>query len=124
MRTLALTLLLPAAVAYAQSNPAPAPQQPDAAQAAPAAQPAPAAEPSVEQTASPELVGQLVNELGITPKQAQGAAGTLFSLSKTKLSAADFAKVAGAVPGMEGLLKAAPPAGKQSALDVIAGQAG
>jgi hypothetical protein len=130
MRTfaLALTLVLSAVVVRAQSNPAPAPQQPEATQAAPAGQAAPAApaaEPSVEQTASPELVGQLVNELGITPKQAQGAAGTLFGVAKTKLSAADFAKVAGAVPNMEGLLKAAPAgAAKGSAMDVAAGAAG
>jgi hypothetical protein len=45
-------------------------------------------------------------------------------LSKTKLSAGDFAKIAGAVPNMEGLLKAAPAPSKQSAIDVIAGQAG
>jgi Protein of unknown function VcgC/VcgE (DUF2780) len=119
MRTLALTLAIPAALAYAQSNPAPAPQQPEASQ------PAPSAEKSVDQTASPELVGQLVNELGITPTQAQGAAGTLFGVAKTKLSAADFAKVASAVPNMEGLLKAAPAAdSKSAATDLVAGAAG
>jgi hypothetical protein len=119
MRTLALTLAIPAALVYAQSNPAPAPQQPEAAP------PAPAAEKSVDQTASPELVGQLVNELGITPTQAQGAAGTLFGVAKTKLSAADFAKVASAVPNMEGLLKAAPTAdAKSSTADLVAGAAG
>jgi len=35
-----------------------------------------------------------------------------------------FRRLAGVVPGMDGLLKAAPTGGKQSALDVIAGQAG
>ena len=120
MRTLAVLVVLPAVLAYGQSTQAPPAQNPPAE---PPAAPAPA-EPTVDQTASPELVGHVVSELGVTPKQAQAAAGTLFGLSKTKLSAADFAKVAGAVPGMEGLLKAAPAAGKQSALDVIAGQAG
>ena len=67
------------------------------------AQPAPA-------TASPELVGALAKELGSTPQQAEGAAGALFGLSKTKLSPADWSQVAGAVPGMAGLLKAAPAA--------------
>src|SRR5262245_65754281 len=38
----------------------------------------PAAEVTVEKSASPELVGQLVKELAITPAQAQGAAGTMF----------------------------------------------
>lgn len=125
MRTLALTLVLPAALAFAQSNPAPAPQQPEGSQPATTAEPAQAAEPSVEQTASPELVGQLVNDLGITPKQAQGAAGTLFGVAKTKMTATDFAKIASAVPNMEGLLKAAPAAGsKSSATDLLAGAAG
>jgi hypothetical protein len=119
-----MLLAVPAALAYGQSAQSPPaqspPAEPPAAQAP--AEP-PAAEPTVDETASPELVGSVVSELGVTPRQAQAAAGTVFGLSKTKLSAGDFAKIAGVVPGMEGLLKAAP-AGKQSALDVIAGQAG
>jgi hypothetical protein len=61
-------------------------------------------------TANPELVGQLAKELGSTPAQAEGAAGALFSVAKSRLSAEDFSKVSAAVPGMDGLLKAAPPA--------------
>ena len=123
MRTLVAFLAIPAAVAFAQSSQPP--EQNPPAQSQPPAASAPAAEPTVEQTASPELVGQLVKELSITPHQAQGAAGTLFGLAKSKLSAGDFAKVAGAVPNMEGLLKAAPAgSSKQSALDMIAAQAG
>jgi hypothetical protein len=61
-------------------------------------------------TASPALVGALAKELGSTPQQAEGAAGALFGLAKSKLSPADWSKVAGAVPGMDGLLKAAPAA--------------
>jgi hypothetical protein len=123
MRTLALLLVVPAAVVSAQSSEPPPSQNP--ASQPPAASAPAATEPTVEQTASPELVGQLVNQLAITPTQAQGAAGTLFGLAKTKLSTADFAKVASAVPNMEGLLKAAPAAdAKQSALDMIAGKAG
>src|SRR5262245_5439327 len=86
MRRLALLLVLPTALVRAQA-------------AAPA---------TVEETASPELVGQLVKEVGVTPAQAQSGAGALFGVAKTKLPAADFAKVAGAVPNMDGLLKAAP----------------
>src|SRR5262245_16341407 len=108
MRHPMLFLVVSAGLAYAPS-PSSGAQAP-AAQQPPAADPAAPAEPTLEQTASPELVGQVASELGVTPKQAQAAAGTLFGLSKTKLSAGDFAKVAGAVPGMEGLLKAAPPA--------------
>jgi hypothetical protein len=57
---------------------------------------------------SPELVGALTKQLGITPTQATGGAGTLFKLAKSRLNAADFSKVSAAVPGMSGFLKAAP----------------
>jgi hypothetical protein len=109
MRTLALLVALSPALAYAQDAPAPAA----------------AAEPTIEQTASPELVGALAKETGVTPKQAQGAAGALFSVAKTKLTAGDFAKVAGVVPNMDGLLKVAAPADpKMAAVAALAGSAG
>jgi hypothetical protein len=59
-------------------------------------------------TASPELVGQLTKELSVTPAQASGGAGALFGLAKSRLSPADFSKVAASVPGIEGLIKSAP----------------
>lgn len=76
--------------------------------------------------ASPELVGLLSNELGSTPEQAAGAAGSLFGLAKSKLSPADFTKVAAAVPGMASLLKAAPHkgGGAMGALGAASGLAG
>ena len=58
--------------------------------------------------ANPALVDSLAKELGSTPQQAEGAAGALFGLAKTRLNPADWSKVAGAVPGMDGLLQAAP----------------
>ena len=81
---------------------------------------------------SPELVGNLTKELSITPEQATGGAGALFGLAKTRLKPEEFTKVAGAVPGMDGLLKAAPKpkakkgiAGALGAMgDVLPGQAG
>ena len=59
-------------------------------------------------TANPELVGQLAKALSASPQQAAGAAGLLFGHAKSKLSPGDWSSVAGAVPGMDGLLKAAP----------------
>ena len=82
-----VTLLGPSANAQ---NPAPAPAAPAAA------------------APSPELVGRLTQRLSITPEQAIGGAGAIFGLAKTRLSPEDFGKVAGAVPGMDSLLKAAP----------------
>jgi hypothetical protein len=83
----------------------------------------PAAAPA---TASPELVGALAKELGSTPQQAEGAAGALFGLAKSKLSPGDWSQVAGAVPGMDGLLKAAPAAAASGAsgAGALAGAAG
>src|SRR5262245_10442132 len=46
---------------------------------------------------------------GANPTQTAGAAGSIFGLAKSRLSPADFGKVSGAVPGMDGLLAAAPP---------------
>ena len=75
-------------------------------------------------TANPELVGQLAKELGSSPSQAEGAAGSLFSLAKSRLKPEDFAQVAKAVPGMDGLLKAAPPMGGGNPLSQVAGTSG
>ena len=69
---------------------------------------------------SPELVGKLTKDLSITPKQATGGAGALFGLAKTRLKPDEFGQVAKAVPGMDGLLKAAPkPKQKKSGLDSL-----
>ena len=61
--------------------------------------------------ASPDLVKALSSEIGSTPEQAAGAAGALFSVAKSRLSADEFTKVSKSVPGMDALLKAAPAAG-------------
>ena len=57
---------------------------------------------------SPDLTGQLTKQLGVSPEQAIGGAGAIFGVAKTKLNPTDFLKVSNAVPGMDGLLKAAP----------------
>jgi hypothetical protein len=106
--------VLGAAGARAQETAPPAP-----------AAPAPAApiEKTVEQTASPELVGQLASELAISPRQAESGAGALFGVAKKRLAPADFAKLAAAVPNIGGLLAAAP-AVAGGAVDPLAGAAG
>jgi hypothetical protein len=71
--------------------------------------------------ASPELVGQLTNGLSVTPQQATGGAGALFGLAKSKLSPADFGKIAAVVPGMDSFLKAAPSTGGGSGLSSLTG---
>lgn len=112
MKSLALLFVSTLGLAYGQAAP-------------PASNPAaPAMPETVEGTASPELVGQLVRDLGVTPAQAEGAAGTLFGLAKTRLNAEQFGKVASAVPNMDGLLKAAPAAdATASGVDGLIGKA-
>jgi hypothetical protein len=63
---------------------------------------------SQTQKPDPGLVQSLTKQLGVTPAQATGGAGAIFSLAKTNLSAEDFAKIAGVVPGMNGFIQAAP----------------
>ena len=81
-------------------------------QAASPAQAGPAtAEATAAAKASPELIGALSQEMGATPEQSAGAAGTLFGVAKSRLKPEDFSQIATAVPGMDSLLKAAPTAG-------------
>lgn len=69
-------------------------------------------------TPNPELIGQLTKQLSVTPEQAVGGTGALFGLAKTKLKPADFLKLSDSVPGMDGLLKAAPKP-KEDAADPL-----
>ena len=59
---------------------------------------------------SADLITPLAKELSASPKVAEAAAGSLFAPAKTRLSPADFTKIAGAVPGMNKMLGAAPKA--------------
>jgi hypothetical protein len=58
-----------------------------------------------------ELVDVLTKNLGVSETQAQGGAGLLFKLAKDKLGKGDFSKVSSAVPGIDGLISAAPGSG-------------
>jgi hypothetical protein len=66
--------------------------------------------------ASPALIEALSKEIGSSPEQAAGAAGALFGLAKSRLSADEFSQVASAVPGIDALLSAAPAMGGESAV--------
>ena len=64
--------------------------------------------------------------LSVSPAQAQGAAGALLSQAKSQMPAADFGQVANAIPGIDGLLAAAPAlgggaAGKLGGMMALAG---
>jgi len=57
---------------------------------------------------TPALVGLLVQQLGVSPQQATGGAGSIFSLAQQSMSPNNFGLVRNAVPGMSQLLSAAP----------------
>ena len=57
---------------------------------------------------SASLTDLLVSQLGVSNQQAMGGAGAIFELAKQNMSVGDFGKVSAAVPGMSGLLAAAP----------------
>ena len=71
-----------------------------------------------------ELVDLLTKNLGVSQAQAQGGAGLLFKQAKEKLSGGDFAKVAGAVPGIDSLIGAAPTGGILGGLGKMFGGGG
>ena len=48
------------------------------------------------------------HEETFSPEQAIGGSSAIFGLAKTRLKPEEFLKVSDAVPGMDGLLKAAP----------------
>lgn|ERR1700749_4445308 len=84
----------------------------------------PAAKGLESKPPSPELVGNLTKELSITPEQAVGGAGALFGLAKSRLKPEEFTKVADVVPGMDGLLNAAPKPKKASGTADMLGSVG
>lgn len=54
------------------------------------------------------LTSILMDRLGVSQPQAEGGAGAVFQYAKSKLTAANFAKVSSAVPDMQTYLSAAP----------------
>lgn len=60
---------------------------------------------------SSELISALTSQLGVTGHQASGGAGLLMKLAQERLSAGEFQQVAAAIPGLDGLLSAAPTTG-------------
>lgn len=73
------------------------------------------------------LASHLVTRLGVTEPQAEGGAGAILQLAKSRLNAEDFGKVAGTIPDAGKLLKAAPaqgPIGGLGSVTSLGGLAG
>ena len=54
------------------------------------------------------LTDLLMSQVGVTQPQAVGGAGSIFKLAQAQMTPGNFAKLKGAVPGMEQYLGAAP----------------
>ncbi len=63
-----------------------------------------------------DLIGMLTKEMGITKKQAEGGAGSIFNFAKEGMKDSDFGKLSKVVPGMDGLLGAVPGLGGKSSM--------
>lgn len=57
---------------------------------------------------TPALIGILVQQLGISPVQAMGGAGAIFSTAKQVMAPTKFGLLSNAVPGMSQILSSAP----------------
>ena len=55
-----------------------------------------------------KLIGQLVDQLGVSQSQAEGGAGAVFKQAKNNMSDGDYAQLLSALPGVDSLIKAAP----------------
>ena len=80
--------------------------------------------PAVQATQAVGLTDLLVRQLGVSSGQAQSGAGILFQLAKSQMQQAAFSQLSQVVPGMGGLLAAAPALGGMGGLSSLGGNAG
>jgi hypothetical protein len=84
--------------------------------------------PAAQSIPAGSLTDLLMQRTGVTGAQAQGGAGALFQMAKSKLSPDSFGQLEQAVPGMQGMLGAAPalsqPSGLLGGLSSIASGSG
>lgn len=66
---------------------------------------------SLEDVAGGSMSGLLQDQLGLSSDQADGSIGSLLSLANSKLSAGDFDKFAGMIPGADKYMDAAKSLG-------------
>ena len=83
---------------------------------------APAATPTAAVGGS--LVSLVGQQLGVSNTQATGGLGAIFSVAKQQLGGDQFGQIASAVPGMDGLLAAAPKVESGSKINGLLSQAG
>lgn len=58
-----------------------------------------------------DLIQTITERLGVSETQARGGAGLIFRVARERLGGADFSRLAAAVPGIDGMIAAAPAQG-------------
>jgi hypothetical protein len=58
-----------------------------------------------------KLIGSLVDQLGVSNKQATGGAGAVFKEAKNNMNPGDYSQLLKAVPGIDSLISSAPEVG-------------
>lgn len=71
-----------------------------------------------------DLIGTLVEQLGVNEDQAKGGAGVLFKMAQDKLGSSEFAQIAEKIPGLDDMLGAAPKQSSGGLLGTIGGLLG
>ncbi|GIU20682.1 MULTISPECIES: DUF2780 domain-containing protein [unclassified Shewanella] len=77
-----------------------------------------------QQAESSDLVGTVMSQLGLSQTQAEGGLGSLLSLAQSSLGSNDFSSIANSIPGIDGLLSAAPELDSDSGMSGLLSQAG
>ncbi|CAD6876936.1 DUF2780 domain-containing protein [Methylomonas fluvii] len=74
------------------------------------------------------LIDILVGQLGVSPQQALGGVGSIFSVAQQRMNPGDFSQLSNAVPGMDRYLSSVPQqvsvSGSQSLLGAAGGLMG
>lgn len=73
-----------------------------------------AEEQAQPQPSTAEMVKSLTSGLGVTSAQAEGGLGSIFNYVKGNVSAEQFQKLSGALPGLDQVLKAVPEVSSES----------
>ncbi len=81
-------------------------------------------QPTATQTQNNDLVGSVMSQLGLNQNQAEGGLGSLLSLAQTTLGGDSFGPIAEAIPGIDGLLSAAPQLDSDSGMSGLLSKAG
>jgi hypothetical protein len=74
---------------------------------------------SITTAITSSLTGLLTSGLDVSPEQASGGLGSLFSVAQSSLSAQDFSSLSSYVPDMSSLLKAAPAVSENSSSSLL-----